>query len=499
MEATWSPFANQNIGALAYVNFTGELKTNFQGKASLMAATGEANMQGDSYPGSGVYLSNDDGLTWELFFGRPPGQTTSIDEDVRTFPRRIGSLALTENGAMAIGSVSLDDSLPAGLYLLNPADLGRGLVPCQRWGQRSYNCHPVLFHPRDRNTIFASIEPDGSLNGIWRSRDFGKNWEHLTKGLPPADRFRRTSLAFAPSDPDVIYALASDRSDDNVLGVFRSTNGGNSWREILGGRYPKERQMSYNNVIAVHPDKPGCAIWGGMHLYRTDDAGRSWRRITSGERGKKRDYVHNDHHALLWPRDDLIVSGNDGGVSVSRDGGRTWMERSNGMVTTMFLQSGRSSLQRRGLWRGHTRQRRSDCRRGRLQGTRVLPSHLGRWRLDRLRSRSGGQRLRLHSRIRGLPPPERQAVGLCNFCSFFLTEWGDPGQIAAAALVLRFHLTLATWLGATLALMLKGAFAIILGLQIRDRLPVRTLRILSSVSCCILGMLAAAQSVVTQV
>ena len=332
---TWSPFANQNIGALACVNLTGKLKTNFQGKASLMAATGEANMQGDSYPGSGVYVSNDDGLTWELFFGRPPGQTASIDEDVRTFPRRIGSLALTENGAMAIGSVSLDDSLPAGLYLLNPENLGHGLEPCQRWGQRSYNCHSVLFHPRDKNTIFASIEPDGSLNGIWRSRDFGKSWEHLTKGLPPADRFRRTSLAFAPSDPDVIYALASDRSDDNVLGVFRSTNGGNSWREILGGRYPKERQMSYNNTLAVHPRRPDCMIWGGMHLYRTGDAGRSWRKITNSDRGK-RDYVHNDHHALLWPEDDLIVSGNDGGVSVSRDGGRTWTERSRGMVTTMF-------------------------------------------------------------------------------------------------------------------------------------------------------------------
>jgi putative Ca2+/H+ antiporter (TMEM165/GDT1 family) len=83
------------------------------------------------------------------------------------------------------------------------------------------------------------------------------------------------------------------------------------------------------------------------------------------------------------------------------------------------------------------------------------------------------------------------------FCSFFLTEWGDPGQIAAAALVLKFHLTLATWLGAELALMLKGAVVIVVGLQIRDRLPLRTLRILSSVSCCILGILAVVQTVVT--
>ncbi len=325
----WSPFANQNIGALAYVKLTG----NFRDKSILIAATGEANMQGDCYPGSGVFQSNDDGLTWRLLFGPPPGTILSIDEDVRTFPRRVGSLALTEKGAMAIGSVSLDDSLPGGLYLM--ADLGSGLRPCERWGQRSYNCHSVLFHPRDKNTIFASIEPDGLLNGIWRSRDFGKSWEQLTKGLPSADRFRRTSLAFAPSDPDVIYALASDRSD-HVLGVFRSTNGGNSWREILGPRrYPTERQMSYNNTIVVHPCKPECAIWGGMHLYRTDDAGRSWRKITNTDR-RKRHYVHGDHHALLWPQDDLIVSGNDGGVAVSQDGGRNWTEQSRGMVTTMF-------------------------------------------------------------------------------------------------------------------------------------------------------------------
>jgi photosystem II stability/assembly factor-like uncharacterized protein len=328
---TWSRFANQNIGALACVNFTGPLKTNFSGKATLFAGTGEANMFGDSYPGSGLYFSDDEGLTWGPFFGLPGDETESIDKDVRTFPRRIGSMALRQDGAMAVGSVFLDDSLPAGLYLMKPNE---GLLPCEFWGKRSYNCHSVLFHPRDKGTIFASIEPDGSLNGIWRSRDFGKHWEHLTKGLPSGDQFRRTSLAFAPSDPDVIYALAADRSD-YVLGVFRSTNGGNSWREILGRRYPKERQMSYNNVIAVHPRNPACAIWGGMHLYRTDDAGRSWRRITNNQRGEK-NYVHGDHHALLWPEDDLIVSGNDGGVSVSRDGGRTWAERSRGMVTTMF-------------------------------------------------------------------------------------------------------------------------------------------------------------------
>lgn len=66
---------------------------------------------------------------------------------------------------------------------------------------------------------------------------------------------------------------------------------------------------------------------------------------------------------------------------------------------------------------------------------------------------------------------------LC-FTSFFLTEWGDPGQIAAMALVLKSHLLVAAWLGATLALMLKGAAALTLGLQFRHRVPQTTLRII---------------------
>lgn len=83
---------------------------------------------------------------------------------------------------------------------------------------------------------------------------------------------------------------------------------------------------------------------------------------------------------------------------------------------------------------------------------------------------------------------------LACFGSFFFTEWGDPGQIAAAALVLNSHLVLATWIGATTALMLKGAAVLTLGVQIRHRLPHRALRIVASGSCCVLGILAFGES-----
>jgi len=82
-----------------------------------------------------------------------------------------------------------------------------------------------------------------------------------------------------------------------------------------------------------------------------------------------------------------------------------------------------------------------------------------------------------------------RAAVVC-FGSVFLTEWGDPGQIAAAALTVKSHALLATWLGGTLAMVTKGGLAIIFGLKLRDRLPQRLLRPLASASCCVLGVLA---------
>jgi putative Ca2+/H+ antiporter (TMEM165/GDT1 family) len=82
-----------------------------------------------------------------------------------------------------------------------------------------------------------------------------------------------------------------------------------------------------------------------------------------------------------------------------------------------------------------------------------------------------------------------QAAVIC-FASLFLTEWGDPGQIALAALTIKSHSALAAWLGGTLAMSAKGGLAITLGLTLRDRLPMRTLRAVASASCCVLGILA---------
>jgi Ca2+/H+ antiporter, TMEM165/GDT1 family len=81
-------------------------------------------------------------------------------------------------------------------------------------------------------------------------------------------------------------------------------------------------------------------------------------------------------------------------------------------------------------------------------------------------------------------------AAVISFGSLFFTEWGDPGQISAAALTIKSHSPFAVWVGGTLAMVTKGILAMTIGVKLRDRLPQRALRTLATASCCVLGALA---------
>jgi Ca2+/H+ antiporter, TMEM165/GDT1 family len=93
-------------------------------------------------------------------------------------------------------------------------------------------------------------------------------------------------------------------------------------------------------------------------------------------------------------------------------------------------------------------------------------------------------------------PDERPAsvhwsrAALVSFGSLFFTEWGDPGQISAAALVLKSHSAWPIWLGGTCGMVTKGILAMTVGVKLAERLPRRTLRTVASASCGVLGVVA---------
>jgi photosystem II stability/assembly factor-like uncharacterized protein len=315
----------------------GSLTVDPRNPDTIYCGTGEANLSSDCYPGVGLYVSKDAGLTWQL----------QASPERCGIPRCIGVIAIDPFnskhvliGGVGYAEVSREINSFGGMY----ASFDGGVT----WERetfispQNYWCHSIVFHPTKKGTIFATFTERGSRSGIWRSTDGGKKWLHLKSGLPDSARFGRTSLAISPSKPEVLYAFAADehsKDSDLMLGVFRSANGGDTWKIISESHFADEGQISYGNTIVVHPTDHNYVICGGVDLHLTKNGGKNWRQITHWylDRGDPK-YAHSDHHALLMPAAvaGRVYDANDGGVDVSEDGGYNWKNRSNGLSVTMF-------------------------------------------------------------------------------------------------------------------------------------------------------------------
>ena len=323
-KSLWHLQSVLNIGALAIHPTNPKI---------LYCGTGEANLSADSYAGVGLYRTTNGGKTWTLF-------ASSAKAGI---PSRIGVIAIDPHdpshiriGGIGFGKTSPQEQGFGGMY--TSRDAGKTWTRETFISSQNYWCHSIVFHPTQPQRIFATFTAQGVSNGIWRSTDGGANWSHLTNGLPAPAQFNRSMLAMAPSDPDVLYLQVAATSE-NVLGIFRTSDGGNTWKSIAGTHFAKEGQMTYGNSIVVHPSDPNHVLCGGVDLHRTTNGGTKWEQVTrwDADRGKP-NYAHADHHALLMPAGapGRVYDGNDGGMDVSEDGGGTWQNRSAGLGCTMY-------------------------------------------------------------------------------------------------------------------------------------------------------------------
>jgi photosystem II stability/assembly factor-like uncharacterized protein len=317
----WHKQPTLNIGSLAI---------DPSNPSTIYCGTGEANLSADSYPGVGIFRSIDAGENWQLLAGA----------EANGIPTRIGTIAVDPFDARHIrlggvtheaGNTGID-----GMFVSH--DAGTTWTRDDIVVAGNYRCHSMLFHPTQPKLLFATLSARGVKSGIWRSVDGGVSWSQLTAGLPAPELMQRTAIAFAPSDPKIMYAISA-APNERVLGVYRSDNGGTSWTNIAGAHFSKEGQMSYGNAIAVHPTDAQRVLCGGVDLHLTKDGGKTWRQVTKwdADRGES-NYAHADHHCLLMPvaRPGLVYDMNDGGMDASSDGGETWTNRSNGLAVTMF-------------------------------------------------------------------------------------------------------------------------------------------------------------------
>lgn len=180
----------------------------------------------------------------------------------------------------------------------------------------------VEFQPGNPNTLYASmwraerkpwtIISGAREGGVYKSTDGGSSWKKLTSGLPN-QLVGKSNVAVTSADPNVVWVLMEAKPGN---GLYRSTDAGESF--ALASDYAQliTRPFYYTNITA-HP-KDANTVWVGTEgFHQTTDAGKTWRTVST---------PHGDNHDL-WVNPDnpqLMVQANDGGATVSLNGGRTW-------------------------------------------------------------------------------------------------------------------------------------------------------------------------------
>jgi photosystem II stability/assembly factor-like uncharacterized protein len=312
--------ARAKAGAKAPAKSPTEQRTE-QGKAKIVwVGTGEGNGRNSSSWGNGVYRSTDGGSSFEHL---------GLDES-HDIPR----LAVDPRDpdvcyVAALGHL-WGPNPERGLY--KTSDGGRTWKAVLQLDEHTGACD-VILDPAHPEVVYAamyarrrtaySFQSGGPEGGIYRSRDAGRTWQKLTRGLPP--QTGRIGLDVYRKNPRILYALIEsdfggigvDTWDDRSRsgGVFRSEDGGDTWTRMN----ERMNRPFYFSKIRVDPSNDQRVYLPAYRLYVSDDGGRTLR---SG--GARRPHV--DQHAfVIDPADPQhLLMGTDGGIYVSWDAGATW-------------------------------------------------------------------------------------------------------------------------------------------------------------------------------
>ncbi len=314
----------QTIDSLALKNLRYRMVGPFRGGRSTAATgfVGEPDRWIMGTTGGGVWESDDNGAHW-----------TNISDGY--FGGSIGAVSVARSDPNVIyvgeGSMDIRGNTSTGRGMWKSTDGGRtwSFVGLPQAGQIGR----IEVHPRDHNLVYVAAlgHPFGKNpeRGIFRSSDGGESWEHV---LALNDSTGASDLAMDITNPRILYAgmwrgerkpwaLISGGADG---GVYKTGDGGDSWAKLAGGLPEGVVGKVGVTVSPARPDRVWVIIEaepdGGV--YRSDDAGETWERTNSENMLRQRAWYYT--HVQADPVDHNTVYALNTGLYRSIDGGTTF-------------------------------------------------------------------------------------------------------------------------------------------------------------------------------
>ncbi len=307
--ATWGPLTDKepftSIGSIAVADADHN---------TIYAGTGEACIRGNITYGDGVYKSVDGGRSWK-HVGLPDSRQIGA---VIVHPRNPNLVYVA-----ALGHVYAP-SAERGIFRSSDggASWQRVLFVNDKTGGID-----VVLDPQNPNTLFAamwevnrtpwSLASGGPGSGLYRSTDGGDTWKRLAGHGLPEGILGRIGVSVSGADSNRVYALIEAKEG----GLFRSDDGGDAWTRVNDDERYRQRAWYFTHIFA-DPKTADTVYALNTGLFRSVDGGRTFTLLPA---------PHGDHHGL-WidpgnPRS--IIDGNDGGATISLDGGQTWSTLGN--------------------------------------------------------------------------------------------------------------------------------------------------------------------------
>jgi photosystem II stability/assembly factor-like uncharacterized protein len=156
------------------------------------------------------------------------------------------------------------------------------------------------------------VQSGGPGSRVYKTTDGGANWKEITKGLPELKG--KMGVAISPANSKVVYLAIEAKEREG--GVYRSDDEGESFRQTSNDPTTFARAWYYMHIIADPSDEDEVWVMNGAAM-KSIDGGKTF----SPMRGS-----HPDHHAL-WinpENSNIMANSNDGGGSVTFNGGKTW-------------------------------------------------------------------------------------------------------------------------------------------------------------------------------